>query len=83
MLAQRLRAHVPTMVGAALLILVIDLLILAYRLMGLSRFSAVYAALLTFFLVGSVASHFHFRPRSHKPAEVDDHVQETTPATIE
>lgn len=83
MFAQRFRAHVPSMVGAGLLILGIDVLILAYRLMGLSRFSAVYAALLTFFMLGSLAARFHLRPRKRRSSEVDDHGQETTPAPVE
>lgn len=82
-LVQRFRAHVPTLVGAGLLILVVDVLILAYRLMGLYRFSAVYAALLTFFMLGSLAAHFHLRPRNRKSSEVDEHGQETTPAAVE
>ena len=53
-LIHRIRQHMPTLIGAALLVLVVDGFILIYRLIGLSRAAAVYAGLLTFVLLGSL-----------------------------
>jgi len=59
---QHFRQQMPALMGAALLTLVVDGLILIYRLMGLSRPTAVYAGLLTFVLFGSVVARHVFKP---------------------
>lgn len=53
-LIHRIRQHTPTLIGASLLVLVVDGFILIYRLIGLSRASAVYAGLFTFALLSSL-----------------------------
>jgi|GEM_PF-1152260 len=58
---QHFRQQMPALMGAALLTLVVDGLILIYRLVGLSRPSAVYAGLLTFVLFGSAVARRVFK----------------------
>ena len=62
MMFLRFRAQMPTLIGAALLILAVDSFILVYRLVGLSRPIAVYAGLLTFLSLGAVVAQRFFRP---------------------
>ncbi len=50
----RFRQLMPTLMGAALLSLVLDGFILIYRLLGLSRAAAAYAGLLTFAALGGL-----------------------------
>lgn len=54
MLLQRFRDQMPTLIGAALLSLILDGFILVYRLIGLSRTMAAYAGLLTFIMAGGL-----------------------------
>ena len=54
LLIHHIRQHIPMVIGASLLLLVVDGFILIYRLSGLSRAAAVYAGLLTFVLLGSL-----------------------------
>ena len=73
MVFQRFRQHVPTLIGAALLVLLVDGFILVYRLMGLVRPIAVYAGLLTFVVLGSLLCQWIFRPRNTDPSGEDNH----------
>lgn len=72
MVMQRFRAQMPTLVGAALLSLPLDGLILLYRLIGLSRSAAVYMGLLTFSVLGGLLARRYFRPRTSQPLEGDE-----------
>jgi len=73
MVFQRFRQHVPTLIGAALLSLVVDGFILVYRLIGLARPIAVYAGLLTFVVFGSLLCQWIFRPRNADQSGEDNH----------
>ena len=72
-LIHRIRQHMVTLIGASLLVLVIDGFILIYRLIGLSRPVAVYAGLLTFVLLGSLLAQRIFSPRSPVQLKEDRH----------
>ena len=71
---QHFRQQMPTLMGAALLTLVVDGLILIYRLMGLSRPTAVYAGLLTFVLFGSAVARRAFKPHPLNDSGENNHV---------
>ena len=67
----RFRPHTPTLIGAALLSLPLDGLILFFRFLGLSRATAVYVGLLTFVALGSLIGQRYFksRPPYHSGAD--------------
>lgn len=44
---ERLRRAAPLLIGSGTLLLVLDVLMLAYRALGLAKVPAIYAALLT------------------------------------
>lgn len=68
----RIRSYTPTLIGAALLSLPLDGLILFFRLIGLSRPTAVYAGLLTFVTLSSLIAQRYFRPRKPKRSGEDN-----------
>ena len=70
---QRFQQQMSTLIGAALLTLVVDGLILVYRLVGLSRPNAVYAGLITFVLFGSALARRIFKPHQHTDLGENDH----------
>lgn len=70
----RFRPYTPTLIGAALLSLPLDGLILFFRLIGLSRPTAVYVGLLTFVALGSLIGQRYFRSRPPYHSGVDKHV---------
>jgi len=74
MLVRRLRAHMPTLIGAGLLSLPLDGLILLFRLIGLSRPTAVYTGLLAFVALGSLLARHYFGSHPSKPNGADEHV---------
>ncbi|MEP7288638.1 MAG: hypothetical protein ABI947_23030 [Chloroflexota bacterium] len=74
MLSRRFRALMPMLMGAAFLSVPIDVLILFYRLLGLSRPTAVYAGLLTFVVLSGTLAPRYFSPRHAKRSEGDKHV---------
>jgi hypothetical protein len=69
----RLRQHMPTLLGAALLILVADGFILIFRLAGLPRSIAVYAGMLAFTVSGSLLSRHIFKSSALNEAGEDYH----------
>ena len=73
MLLSRFRTHTPTLIGAALLSLPLDVLVLFFRLIGLSRPTAVYAGLLAFVTLGSLlAQRYVSSQKSNQPGVNED-----------
>lgn len=58
-----LRVHLSTLIGGSLLILAVDGCVLIFRLIGLSRETALYAGLFTFVLLGTIIACVAFRPQ--------------------
>ena len=72
-LFQRFRAQWPTLIGAALLLLILDVFILVYRLIGWPRPIAIYAGLLSFVILGWLFGRWIFRPCSLPQSGEDNH----------
>ena len=53
----RLRLLVPLLIGGGLLLFLLDLLILAYRALGLDKTTAIYFALLTLVAASAAVTH--------------------------
>ena len=70
---KRFREQTPTLIGAALLSLVMDGFILIYRLIGLPRAMAAYAGLLTFIAAGGLLIQRLLNRLNATMKEDDDH----------
>ena len=73
LLFQRFGVQWPTLIGAALLLLALDMFILVYRLIGWPRPFAIYAGLLTFVMLGWLLGRQFFRPCSLPKSGEDTH----------
>ena len=71
MFLSRFRTHTPALIGAALLSMPLDILVLFFRLIGLSRPAAVYAGLLAFVTLGSLLAQRYFSSQKTNQPGVD------------
>lgn len=69
---RRLRPYLPTITGAALLVVVADLFIAFYRVIGLARDAAIYAGLFTFVSFATFLAQRWFKPSASNHASTGD-----------
>lgn len=63
-LLQRIRRLVPLMVGTGIFILMLDVVILVYRVIGLEKSFAIYAAILTFIGCSYLLTRHYFQKKA-------------------
>lgn len=75
-----LRQRMPLIVAMLVVISCMNIFIIAYRIIGLSRFNAVYAGFLTINVVLYFAIRWYIgTPQPIKFPQENTHVEETTP----
>lgn len=68
-MVQKIRRSTPTLIGGAVLLIVLDLLIAIYRMIGLDKAAAIYMAVLTFVGIAYLLARHHFKSKSENYTE--------------